>query len=182
MTSSADSANGWAAGSPPSRNGSGFACFPPMPLRACIQRWRIASLATNWWWLSDDGGVYLGDHAWLMCLYALKDYRRWASACRTAVCAAGSVGNAAYPLLLETAEPLGFRDLCSANRRANSNPGIMAALKSDENWRWQLSAVNPPEVSWNRRLNPRAQHSQSRRDPRTHSFRRARTISRARFR
>jgi predicted DCC family thiol-disulfide oxidoreductase YuxK len=24
--------------------------------------------------VSDDGGVYLGDHAWLMCLYALKHY------------------------------------------------------------------------------------------------------------
>ncbi len=28
--------------------------------------------------VSDEGGVYVGDHAWLMCLYALKDYRSWA--------------------------------------------------------------------------------------------------------
>jgi predicted DCC family thiol-disulfide oxidoreductase YuxK len=28
--------------------------------------------------VSDDGGVYLGDHAWLMCLYALRHYRPWA--------------------------------------------------------------------------------------------------------
>jgi hypothetical protein len=28
--------------------------------------------------VSDDGAVYLGDHAWLMCLYALKRYRHWA--------------------------------------------------------------------------------------------------------
>jgi predicted DCC family thiol-disulfide oxidoreductase YuxK len=28
--------------------------------------------------VSDEGAVYLGDHAWLMCLYALKRYRRWA--------------------------------------------------------------------------------------------------------
>src|SRR5580700_11473694 len=28
--------------------------------------------------VSDDGRVYLGDHAWLMCLYALRDYRSWA--------------------------------------------------------------------------------------------------------
>ncbi len=28
--------------------------------------------------ISDDGGVYLGDHAWLICLHALKRYRRLA--------------------------------------------------------------------------------------------------------
>ena len=25
--------------------------------------------------IGDDGGVYFGDHAWIMCLYALRDYR-----------------------------------------------------------------------------------------------------------
>jgi predicted DCC family thiol-disulfide oxidoreductase YuxK len=25
--------------------------------------------------ISDNGGVYFGDHAWIMCLYALRDYR-----------------------------------------------------------------------------------------------------------
>ena len=28
--------------------------------------------------VSDEGGVYIGDHAWLMCLYALEHYRFWA--------------------------------------------------------------------------------------------------------
>jgi predicted DCC family thiol-disulfide oxidoreductase YuxK len=28
--------------------------------------------------VSDEGGVYFGDHAWLMCLYALKGYRSMA--------------------------------------------------------------------------------------------------------
>jgi predicted DCC family thiol-disulfide oxidoreductase YuxK len=28
--------------------------------------------------VSDEGGVYFGDHAWLMCLYALKRYRQMA--------------------------------------------------------------------------------------------------------
>jgi predicted DCC family thiol-disulfide oxidoreductase YuxK len=28
--------------------------------------------------ISDEGGVYLGDHAWIMCLYALRRYRGWA--------------------------------------------------------------------------------------------------------
>ena len=27
---------------------------------------------------SDDGGLYLGDEAWIMCLYALIDCREWA--------------------------------------------------------------------------------------------------------
>ena len=25
--------------------------------------------------IGDNGGVYFGDHAWIMCLYALRDYR-----------------------------------------------------------------------------------------------------------
>jgi predicted DCC family thiol-disulfide oxidoreductase YuxK len=25
--------------------------------------------------ISDNGGVYFGDHAWIMCLYALREYR-----------------------------------------------------------------------------------------------------------
>ena len=28
--------------------------------------------------ISDEGGVYRGDRAWIMCLYALKEYREWA--------------------------------------------------------------------------------------------------------
>ncbi|MDP9266877.1 MAG: DUF393 domain-containing protein [Acidobacteriota bacterium] len=28
--------------------------------------------------VADDGGVYHGDRAWIMCLYALADYREWA--------------------------------------------------------------------------------------------------------
>ncbi len=27
--------------------------------------------------VGDDGGVYRGGHAWIMCLYALEDYRDW---------------------------------------------------------------------------------------------------------
>lgn len=27
--------------------------------------------------ISDNGGVYFGDHAWLMCLYALRNYREF---------------------------------------------------------------------------------------------------------
>jgi predicted DCC family thiol-disulfide oxidoreductase YuxK len=28
--------------------------------------------------ISDEGAVYQGQHAWIMCLYALRDYRVWA--------------------------------------------------------------------------------------------------------
>lgn len=28
--------------------------------------------------ISDDGALYRGERAWLMCLYALQDYREWA--------------------------------------------------------------------------------------------------------
>jgi predicted DCC family thiol-disulfide oxidoreductase YuxK len=28
--------------------------------------------------VSDEGGVYLGNRAWIMCLYALQRYRGWA--------------------------------------------------------------------------------------------------------
>lgn len=27
--------------------------------------------------VSDEGGVYQGSHAWIMCLYALREYREW---------------------------------------------------------------------------------------------------------
>ena len=29
--------------------------------------------------LSDEGGVYTGESAWLMCLFALREYRGWAT-------------------------------------------------------------------------------------------------------
>lgn len=28
--------------------------------------------------ISDEGAVYQGEYAWVMCLYALQDYREWA--------------------------------------------------------------------------------------------------------
>jgi predicted DCC family thiol-disulfide oxidoreductase YuxK len=28
--------------------------------------------------VNDRGGIYVGNHAWIMCLWALRDYRRWA--------------------------------------------------------------------------------------------------------
>lgn len=76
--------------------------------------------------VSEDGRVYLGDHAWLMCLYALKDYRSWAKRMST-------------PSLLPLARSA-FAIL-SANRRRISS---WLQLKSDDELVVELSAVNPP--------------------------------------
>jgi predicted DCC family thiol-disulfide oxidoreductase YuxK len=76
--------------------------------------------------VSDDGGVYLGDHAWLMCLYALKHYRSWAK-------------RLSNPTLLPLARSA-FAIL-SANRLKLSR---WLQLKSDDELAVQLSAVQPP--------------------------------------
>ena len=55
--------------------------------------------------ISDAGEVYLNNHAWLMCLYALADYRDWAR-------------RLANPLLLPLARQA-FESL-SKNRKAIS--------------------------------------------------------------
>jgi predicted DCC family thiol-disulfide oxidoreductase YuxK len=41
--------------------------------------------------ISDTGAVYQGEHAWIMCLYALREYRGWSQ-------------RLAHPLLLPFAE------------------------------------------------------------------------------
>jgi predicted DCC family thiol-disulfide oxidoreductase YuxK len=76
--------------------------------------------------VSDDGRVYLGDHAWLMCLYALRDYRSWAK--RLSKPALLPLARAAFAIL-------------SANRRRISS---WLQLKSDDELALELSAVNPP--------------------------------------
>jgi predicted DCC family thiol-disulfide oxidoreductase YuxK len=76
--------------------------------------------------VSDDGAVYLGDHAWLMCFYALKDYRSWAKRLST-------------PALLPLARSA-FAIL-SANRRQVSQ---WLQLRSDDELAVQLNAVQPP--------------------------------------
>jgi len=76
--------------------------------------------------VSDDGRVYLGDHAWLMCFYALKDYRSWAK--RLAKPALLPLARSAFAIL-------------SANRRRISS---WLQLKSDEELAVELGAVNSP--------------------------------------
>jgi predicted DCC family thiol-disulfide oxidoreductase YuxK len=76
--------------------------------------------------VSDEGGVYLGDHAWLMCLFALRHYRRWAT-------------RLSRPALLPLARQA-FTVL-SANRRRVSK---WLGLLSDAELASELRPVNPP--------------------------------------
>jgi len=76
--------------------------------------------------VSDEGGVYVGDRAWLMCLYALKHYRSWAQ-------------RLSRPALLPLARSA-FAIL-SGNRRRISN---WLGLLSDAELTAELRIVNPP--------------------------------------
>lgn len=76
--------------------------------------------------ISDEGGVYWGDHAWLMCLYALRRYRPWAK-------------RLSGPALLPMARQA-FA-LLSHNRRQISK---WLSLRSDAELAAELRAVNAP--------------------------------------
>ena len=76
--------------------------------------------------VSDDGGVYFGDHAWLVCLYALRNYRHWAK-------------RLSSPALLPLARHA-FTVL-SANRRRVSR---WLGLLSDVELARELRPVSPP--------------------------------------
>ncbi|HEX4595791.1 MAG TPA: DCC1-like thiol-disulfide oxidoreductase family protein [Bryobacteraceae bacterium] len=76
--------------------------------------------------VSDEGAVYLGDHAWLMCLYALKRYRHWAQ-------------RLARPALLPFARQA-FK-LLSANRRRVSK---WLGLLSDGELEAELRQIHAP--------------------------------------
>jgi predicted DCC family thiol-disulfide oxidoreductase YuxK len=43
-----------------------------------LREWPQLDLRERMVVISDDGLVYQGQNAWIMCLYALKDYREWA--------------------------------------------------------------------------------------------------------
>ncbi len=63
--------------------------------------------------VSDEGNVYRRSSAWIMCLYALREYRQWSS-------------RLAHPVLLPFAQR--FIELISTNRLAISH-----LLKLDSN-------------------------------------------------
>lgn len=76
--------------------------------------------------VSDRGDVWLGDHAFIMCLWALRDYRYWAK-------------RLASPLLRPLARQ-GF-ELVSRNRRHVSD---LLGLKSEAQLRESLQEVSVP--------------------------------------
>ena len=53
----------------PAQSASAAQLFPGMVSAAGPQELTV---------ISDDGAVWLGNHAWIMCLYALRYYRHWA--------------------------------------------------------------------------------------------------------
>ena len=42
-----------------------------------LKEWDQLDLSEKLVVVSDEGAVYQGQHAWIMCLYALRDYRAW---------------------------------------------------------------------------------------------------------
>ncbi len=43
-----------------------------------LKEWNQLDLREKLVVVSDGGAIYQGQNAWVMCLYALRDYRRWA--------------------------------------------------------------------------------------------------------
>jgi predicted DCC family thiol-disulfide oxidoreductase YuxK len=43
-----------------------------------LKEWDQLDLREKLVVISDEGAVYQGQYAWIMCLYALRDYREWA--------------------------------------------------------------------------------------------------------
>ncbi|HLY09802.1 MAG TPA: DCC1-like thiol-disulfide oxidoreductase family protein [Planctomycetota bacterium] len=75
--------------------------------------------------VDDEGGVYRGASAWLMCLWALQDYREWA-------------GRLASPALLPLAR--GAFAFLSGKRRAIS--GVLGL--EPERWAEEFRRSEPP--------------------------------------
>jgi len=42
-----------------------------------LKEWEQLDLREKLVVISDEGAVYQGQYAWIMCLYALRDYREW---------------------------------------------------------------------------------------------------------
>jgi predicted DCC family thiol-disulfide oxidoreductase YuxK len=76
--------------------------------------------------VSDEGAVYLGDHAWLMCLYALRHYRSWAA-------------RLSRPSLLPLSRSA-FAILSGNRRRVSKWLGLLG----DAELTAELRSVNPP--------------------------------------
>ena len=71
--------------------------------------------------VSDEGATYLGDRAWLMCLFALKRYRHWA-------------GRLSRPALLPLARQA-FKVLSANRRRVSKWLGLLSDRELEEELR-----------------------------------------------
>jgi predicted DCC family thiol-disulfide oxidoreductase YuxK len=76
--------------------------------------------------VDDEGGVYRGDPAWILCLYALEEYREWSF--RLAGPGLGGLARAAFAWI-------------SHNRREISR---RLALSPDDDVKARLGAAPPP--------------------------------------
>jgi hypothetical protein len=89
-----------------------------------LKEWDQLDLREKLVVVSDEGAVYQGQYAWIMCLYALRDYREWAQ-------------RLAHPALLPFARRV--CELVSRNRLA-----ISRFLKEPtEELRYKLAAFHP---------------------------------------
>jgi predicted DCC family thiol-disulfide oxidoreductase YuxK len=69
--------------------------------------------------VDDDGGVYRGTHAWIMCLWALRDYRSAAE--KLARPALLPLARAAFALISRSRKPLSrWFDLAGENEVASA--------------------------------------------------------------
>ena len=80
--------------------------------------------------VSDEGLIYRGDRAWLMCLFALRDYRGWAQ-------------RLARPALLPFARQA--FSLLSAHRRSLA---ALFRLKDEATLAAEFRRVSLPSCSW----------------------------------
>jgi predicted DCC family thiol-disulfide oxidoreductase YuxK len=85
--------------------------------------------------ISDTGDVWLGDHAWIICLWALRDYRDWAL-------------RLSSPLLLPMA-----RQAFAAISRNRLGLSRILTLRGEEDLRRHLSEVTVPPCQINPQVN-----------------------------
>ena len=79
--------------------------------------------------VDDDGGIYRSTNAWLMCLYALEDYREWSE-------------RLSEPALRPLAR--GLFELVSNNRKRFSK---LFGLKCEDEMLDELQGAIPPECA-----------------------------------
>lgn len=86
--------------------------------------------------VSDQGGVWRGDGAWLMCLWALEEYRDWAN-------------RLASPTLLSMAREA-FHMLSNSRRGLSKALGLRSDAEiAGELKRWTVFGCRPqPRESW----------------------------------